>query len=223
MRQLAADNLKSVRRWVGSSRDWLTELLAMGRTLPQVVAVIAMGSAVRERGHRRSDFDLLLVYHGKRPRLKAPMEVDVRFAEVERLDELVGNGDEIVCWALKFGVALYDPENRWERLYSHWLDRIPLPSAFEAKARAIQATTRAREMLEVNDESAADDLVLAALTQFARERLIEARVFPASRPELPVQLRALNRNDRLATLLETAMFGNSSVTDLVEAAETHVF
>jgi hypothetical protein len=87
----------------------------------------------------------------------------------------------------------------------------------EARTRARQTLERAKEMLEVDDDSAADDLVLSALTQFARERLIEHHVFPASRPELPDQLRELNRDDPLARLLDSAMFGDSMAKDLVIA------
>lgn len=219
MQKLAADNINSVQRWVGSSRGWLTRFLADAPLLPEVIAVIAMGSAVRDRSHRRSDFDVLVVYEASRPSLKAPMEVDVRFAAAEHLDELVSSGNEIVCWALTFGVPLFDPHGRWDRLQAEWSGRIPLPAASEARSRATATLARAKEMLEIEDESAADDLVLAALTQLARERLINAGIYPASRPELPDQLRAINRDDRLATLLETAMFGNSAATVLLNAAE----
>ncbi len=219
MRKLAAYNLDSVRRWVGSSRPWLTAFLADAPLLPQVVAVVAMGSAVRDRSHRRSDFDTLIVHTGSRPSVKAPMEVDVRFAAAEQLDELVSTGNEIVCWALVFGVALFDPQDRWELLQTEWSGRVPLPSASEARSRATATLARAREMMEVDDESAADDLILAALTQLARERLINAGIFPASRPELPYQLLALERGDRLAALLESAMFGDLPATELLEAAD----
>lgn len=74
-------------------------------------------------------------------------------------------------------------------------------------------------MLELDDDSAADDLVLAALTQFARERLLNAHVFPASRPELPNQLRTLHSGDRLATLLESAMLEDSTAKDLLDALD----
>jgi len=135
MRQLETDNLLPVRRWVGNSRHWLSAFLATAPASPEVIAVIAMGFAVRESGHRRSDFDILLVYRGARPTVQAPMEVDIRFAPVEQLNELAAQGNEIVCWALKFGASLYDPENRWEQLQNHWSGRIPLPSLKQERAR----------------------------------------------------------------------------------------
>lgn len=75
-------------------------------------------------------------------------------------------------------------------------------------------------MLEVEDESAADDLLLAALTQFVRERLIRSGIFPASRPELPDQLREIDKDDPLAGLLEKAMEEESSLRDLMNALKT---
>jgi predicted nucleotidyltransferase len=219
MRNLTADNLDSIRHWIGNSRDWLSAFLADAARNPQLVAIVAMGSSVRGHVHRRSDFDVLVVHRGSRPSVKAPMEVDVRFASVDQLDELVSKGNEIVCWALMFGFALFDSQNRWERLQVAWSGRIPLPSAGEARSRALATLAKAKEMLEAEDESAVEDLVLAALTQLARERLINARIFPASRPELPDQLRAIHCNDPLATLLESAMFGTPTAGDLLKAAE----
>jgi hypothetical protein len=182
-----------------------------------IVAIVVMGSAVRERGHRRSDFDLLLIYRGKRPAIKAPLEVDIRFLAIERIDDEIAKGHEILCWALKFGTALYDPQGYWDYLQQSWSNGIPLPSAVEARDRGQQALARAREMLRIGDESAADDLVLAALTQFARERLIKNGVFPASRPELPDQLRVIAQDDPLARLLEEAMYGDPVPSDLIDS------
>jgi hypothetical protein len=174
-----------------------------------------MGSAVRERGHRRSDFDLLVIHRGKRPPIKPPVEVDIRFVSLERINDQISKGHEVVGWALKFGSAIYDPEGIWRNLQQSWGDHIPLPSAAQAGERGRQALARAAEMLDAEDESAADDLLLAALTQFVRERLIRSDIFPASRPELPDQLRDVDRNDPLARLLEKAMQEESSPRELM--------
>ena len=71
-------------------------------------------------------------------------------------------------------------------------------------------------MLQIGDESAADDLILAALTQFARKRLIENGVFPASRPELPDQLREIDQNDPVARLLYDAMYADPVPSDVID-------
>ncbi len=214
---MVTGTISVVRRWVGGSERWLTAFLEEAPSNSSIVSIVVMGSAVRARGHRRSDFDLLLIYRGKRPAIKAPMEVDIRFFAIERIDEKIAEGNEILCWALKFGTALYDPQRYWDHLHASWGDRIPLPSAMEAGDRGKQALARATEMLQIGDESATDDLILAALTQFARKRLIENRIFPASRPELPDQLREIDQNDRLARLLYDAMYGDPVPSDVIGA------
>jgi predicted nucleotidyltransferase len=201
---LPAATTTAVRRWAGDSKLWLESFL---QSVPaNVVSVVVMGSAVRDRGHRRSDLDLLVVYLGKRPHIRAPVEVDVRLADAANIHEDIRSGREILCWALKFGTAIYDPERFWDSLRQTWGGRIPLPSATEARERAKQALKRAEDMLNVGDESAADDLILAGVTQLVREQLIEHRIFPASRPELPNQLRLIDRDNQLAQLLDDLMF-----------------
>ena len=161
---MQTDRLAAVHRWAGDAEQWLIAFLEAVASNRSIVAAVVMGSAVRERGHRRSDFDLLVIYRGKRPSLKAPMEVDIRFVPIEQVDEQLSNGHEILCWALKFGTALHDPELFWDRLERVWSDRIPLPSATDARTRAELAFKRANEMLQIRDDSAADDLLLAAVT-----------------------------------------------------------
>ena len=203
-------------RWVGDSERWLAQFLEAVPSDPTIICVVIMGSAVRQRGHRRSDFDLLVVHRGKRPKIEAPIEIDIRFASIELAHAQINNGQEIVCWALKFGTAVYDPQGRWAHLREIWADRIPLPSATEARRRGEETLARATEMLEVGDDSAASDLALAAITQFVRERLIKAGIFPASRPELPEQLRRITETDPLADALEEAMYGEAPTGELLE-------
>jgi predicted nucleotidyltransferase len=213
MRQ--AERFSMIRRWIGGAKQWLPKFLDSAPSNQSIVAVVVLGSVLRERGHRRSDFDLLALYRGKRPTIRAPLEVDIRLLPIERLEDQIAQGHEIVCWALQFGTSLYDPELFWHRLEKSWAGRVPFPSASEARTRGEQSLARAMEMLQLGDESAASDLVLAALTQFARERLINGGVFPASRPELPSQLRELSRNDSLAGILDDAMFEDGDPVDLV--------
>jgi predicted nucleotidyltransferase len=213
---MQTDSVAVVRRWVGDSKRWLAAFLEEAPSNSLIVAIVVIGSAVRERGHRRSDFDLLLIYRGKRPVIEAPLEVDIRFVSIEGISDQIAKGHEILCWALAFGTAIYDPERYWEHLQQAWNKRIPLPSAKEARERGQQTLARASQMLEIGDESAADDLVLAALTQFARERLIKEGVFPASRPELPDQLRRIDEHDPLANILEDAMYGDSTPSEQMD-------
>jgi hypothetical protein len=71
-------------------------------------------------------------------------------------------------------------------------------------------------MLGIGDDSAADDLILAGATQLVRERLIKSEVFPASRPELPGQLRTISPHNPLAQILEDAMYRDIAPSDLLD-------
>ena len=204
-----------VRRWAGNSQNWLNSFLRSLSSRPNIVSAVAMGSAVRAHGHRRSDFDLLVLYRGERPAFDAPLEVDIRAYPVEGIEEKLANGHEIIAWAVRFGVAIYDKEQLWQILQSSWAERVPLPSAPNASERGRSSLLKAQQMLDAGDESAADDLVLAALTQFARAKLIDRGVFPASRPELPTQLRSISQIDPLAQLLEDAMYDDRDVSDMI--------
>lgn len=216
------NSLSAVRRWVGDSKSWLEWFLLAAQSNPSIVAIIVMGSAVRERGHRRSDFDLLVLYRGKRPVIAAPIEVDIRWYPIEKVESLLALGHEIICWAMKFGIPLLDAESKWAELKARWSGRIPLPSISEALTRGQRSLQKAREMLDAGDDAAASDLLLAAVTQFVRARLLEHNVFPASRPELPKQLLAVSPADPLAALLEDAMFQDDDASELAERLDTIV-
>lgn len=189
------------------------------RPARSIVCLVAMGSAVRDRGHRRSDLDLLIIYGGKRPVMTLPVEVDLRMYAVDKAETQIAQGHEVLGWAMKFGIALYDPQKFWKSLRAKWRRRVPLPSASEAAGRARKSLARAREMVQVGDESATDDLVLGAATQLVRERLIQNGIFPASRPELPGQLEAIFPRDPLSQILDDAMHGDVSPSKLFRRLE----
>ena len=216
------NKLDAVRRWVGDSKRWLETFLTAAPKDHSIAAIIVVGSAVRDRGHRRSDFDLLVLYRGKRPAIEAPVEVDIRLYPIEAIKTQLAAGHEVICWAMKFGTALYDPQGEWESLKRSWGHRLPLPSADEAAKRGCRSLNTAKEMLSAGDDSAASDLILAALTQFVRARLIRHNVFPASRPELPDQLRMVCPSDALAQLLEDAMYQDVGPSELVDRMDAIV-
>lgn len=150
-----------------------------------------------------------------RPLIDAPLEVDLRLYSAEKLDKQIENGNEIICWALKFGRTIYDPAVFWSEQCSKWELRIPLPSAEAARTRFESSLSRAEEMVKLGDDSAAEDMVLSAVTQLVRERLIHHEIFPASRPELAEQLRAAEMNNALSQLLDDAMYGDYTPSQLL--------
>jgi predicted nucleotidyltransferase len=209
-------SLESIRRWPGlKSKPWVENFLASAAKEKPIVAIIAIGSAIRPRGHRRSDLDLLVVYREEKPRLRAPIEVDIRYFSIDSVDKQIAEGNEIAGWAIRFGLALYDPDGFWEALRAKWLDALPLPSAEEAMQRVSRSLKVARDIVRAGDESAASDLVLAAITQVARARLIRHGIYPASRPELPSQLRDIAEIS-LAELLDDALDKEISAVELIK-------
>lgn len=214
------DSLASVKCWIGKSRKWAESFFSELNRLKNVKTVVLLGSTIRQRVHPRSDFDILLVYEGvEPPKVNAPIEVDLRMYSANELDKKLGERDEILCWALKYGIVAFDSDGLWASLAVKVGDQIPLPSRAEAESRGRKSLNRAIEMLDNHDEEAADDLVLAALTQIARGILIAWNVFPASRPELPSQLRSLFPHHPVADVLDEAMFGNSSPSKLIDKAK----
>jgi predicted nucleotidyltransferase len=212
---MAKKRFDVIRRWAGDSESWLVSFLETVSGNPSIVSVVVMGSAVRDRGHRRSDLDILIVYRNERPSLQQPLEVDIRMYAIHTAEKQLAAGHEILGWAMKFGTPLYDPDCVWKSLQLKFGDNVPLPSAREARRRAEQSLSQAHEMLSVGDDSAADDLILAGATQLVRERLINNHVFPASRPELPDQLRSTSPGDPLAQILEDAMFKDVEPSALI--------
>ena len=169
--------------------------------------------------HRRSDVDLLVLSRGPRSALTAPTEVDIRVYPVDGAEDRILAGQEVLAWAVKFGCPLHDPKGIWDAIQRRTADRLPLPSAESARNRAQKALAKAREMLVAGDETAAADLILASATQFVRERLILNGIFPASRPELPKQLRGVSANDPHVQLLEDAMYADIAPLKMLRRLE----
>jgi hypothetical protein len=195
------------------------EFLATAPGDPGICSIIAIGSAIRQYGHGRSDLDLLVLHDAARLKLKAPIAVDIRAYPIGNAEELIARGHEILCWSIRFGLALYDAKRSWEGLRQKWITKVPIPSETEALQRAERDMYAAKKMLEIGDETASGDLLLVAIAQASRATLIRHGVFPASRPELPEQLRAV-RTPELACLLEDALRNDVAAQELLNRLET---
>lgn len=83
----------------------------------------------------------------------------------------------------------------------------------------MQRAEKSRQYLlscvEMGDEDAAREQLISYLTHLGRAALIEAGVFPASRPEVPQQLRRIGRR-ALADDLEQALSGASSARVILD-------
>lgn len=199
----AADRV--IKRWpTTSSREWLASFLDRVREDPNVVAVVVVGSAIRSTVPS-DDLDLVVICRDRRLlREKAPIEVDLRSFDLGRIEGDVRRGQDLLTWSLRYGEPLYDPSRAWAELVHRWKGRLPLPDPSVAKSRAQTALAQLEAMRAAGDADAVIDLNVSHLTHLARAALAEAEVFPASRPELPDQLRAIGQAD-LADRLDKAL------------------
>jgi hypothetical protein len=177
-------------RWPSTeARAWTRAFVADASGRADILAIVAYGSAVREV-ESSADLDLLFVYEGDAPELDPPpVDVDLRGYASDDVEALLAGGHDVLGWALRFGMALWQRDGWWDGLAARWRDRLPLPSEGAADERARKALRISRELETAGDTDAAEEQRLVALTQRARAELIRAGVFPASRPELPKQLR----------------------------------
>lgn len=207
--------LESLRWPSAQARDWVERFITWCRVTPRVDAVIAIGSAVRGLGHGKSDLDLVVIYHGEPPAVEsAPIDVDVRAFARDKVDEKLRQGHDLLDWAVRFGVAIWGRDRYWSKLVDRWRERLPWPSAAVADERAARTEQQARDMLLLGDDDAALDLVTSMLTHRARAHLLRAGVYPATRPELPDQLREIGEVV-LAQDLRGVLLGERTARDVL--------
>jgi hypothetical protein len=171
---------------------------------PNVLAVVLLGSTIRP-ADSSYDLDRIYVHTGERPNLnRPPIDVDLRAFESSQLDRLIAEGNDLLVWSLKLGSLVCERDSYWTRLRDSWLSRLPFPSAAIAEKRAERAERMLADLTEIGDHYAAVEQLVTALTHRARAALLRANVFPASRPEMPDQLRRIG-NVQLAQALANAI------------------
>jgi predicted nucleotidyltransferase len=209
--------LSCVLRWPSEAAwHWTVRLVHRAIEDDHIDAVIAIGSSVRLHAATSSDVDLVVIYHGEKPGFGTPpIDVDVRSFRRDEVDALISDGNDLLGWTVRYGQLVYERDNFWSDVETRWAGRIPLPSATASLARASKAQRRVSDLLQVGDEDAALEQVVTMLTHTARARLIEASVYPASRPELPGQLASVGECD-LASLLTDAIRGSSPARELLQ-------
>lgn len=183
-----------------------------------VLAVVAIGSAARQRARPTSDVDLIVVCKDARRKAQAPLEVDARWVVTAKLlASAEKSGDDVIAWGIMYGIPLYDPEGIWRDLVATCRDRLPLPTPDVCSQRAERARQYAAVLIESGDEEAASEQILTMLTHEARLTLCTHGVFPASRPELVEQLESIGAS-ALASLLARALEGTIAAAEALRAA-----
>lgn len=181
-----------IYRWPTSrSKTWTATFLSSAKRDENIMAVIAVGSAVRP-SVQSFDLDLVVICReSTRIKDKPPVEIDMRAYLANQIDELIQGGNDLLGWTVKFGRVLFQRERFWDTVIETWLNRLPLPSADIACQRADESYRRLSNVFELGDTDAAYEQALSYVTHIARAKLLKRRVYPASRPEIPRQLRAV--------------------------------
>jgi len=186
------ERCEQIHRWPTSrSKTWTATFLSSVQKDENIMAVVAVGSAVRPSVQ---SFDLDLVVICREPtkmKAKPPVEIDLRAYAASRVDELIRSGNDLLGWTVKFGRVLFQRERFWDAVLKTWLERLPLPSADVASQRADDSFRRLSNVFELGDADAAYEQALSYVTHLARAKLLKRRVYPASRPEIPRQLRTV--------------------------------
>ena len=196
---------RHIHRWpTGRARQWLSSFLDRARRDPNIVAVVGVGSSVR-LGVASDDLDVVVLCRDtERFRERAPIEVDLRRIGIDCVDESIRARRDLVIWAVRFGRPLFDRENIWADIVRNWQGHLPVPNSAVSLQRARTALERMEEMRDIGDKNAFDELQISYLTHRAWARLTSAEVYPASRPELPGQLRSIGESS-LADELDAAL------------------
>ena len=199
-----------VLRWPTSrSKNWTNTFLDSAERNGNILAVVAVGSAVRA-DVPSADIDLVVIC-GDPAVLKAvpPLEVDLRAYSAARVGGQLKSGHDMLGWAVRFGQVLYQRNSFWEKIRNSWDHRLPLPSSKLSRERATAAYRHLNTVVEFGDVDAAREQALSYLTHLARAELLDRGVYPASRPELAGQLRVVG-NFRLAEWLDRLLNGDLS-------------
>jgi hypothetical protein len=147
-----------------------------------------------------------------------PIDVDLRIFHRCEVEQRLGEGNDLLGWAMHFGRTVFDRDQYWATIRSEWAGKVPSPSPAACFARALRFEGFARELLATGDRDAALEQVIGMLTHRGRATLLEARIYPASRPELPAQLRKIGRHhlaDSLECVLRRRRIGTRVLEDII--------
>jgi hypothetical protein len=184
-----------------------------------IKAIVAVGSAVRP-AVPCADLDLLVICREPANlRIRPPLEIDLRRYRADQVHQELACGNDLLGWAIKFGRVLFQREDYWDAVSEFWRDRLPLPPSDVAEQKADAAFRRLTKVLEIGDFDAAEEQALSYATHLARVELLKQNVYPASRPELPVQLRQIGSHeaaDFFEQIIDRTVDHSKQISMLVE-------
>jgi len=197
--------LDALRSWPNAAtKRWVMSFAEQVCGDANTAALLAIGSLARGAGPV-NDVDLVYIVRLGRPRFRThPLDVDIRVYEAQEVGGLLSEGHDLLSWCLRYGFLICEHNRFWSNLKHEWKDRVPLPNPAVAEQRAVQAQRTYEQLLELGDSDAAHEQLVTLLTHRAWASLLRNNVHPASRPELPDQLRSVGEQS-LANSLEQAL------------------
>ncbi len=179
------------------TQDFVREVSSANKEMQ--ISVILIGSVARSTHTSQSDLDLLVIGDGQPLVDRHPDRLHVQALTAQQFAKRLRAGDDFAAWCVRYGVPIVAAKP--------WLDIVNSAEAaiwpdWHKKVRhAARRLTLAAALLETGDIAAAGEEMLYAVSHSARAILLEARIFPLSRPEIISQLREAN-HERLARILE---------------------
>lgn len=169
------------------------------------------GSTARGRRTAISDLDYHVI--GKRPDVSdLPGDVDVVATSAARFRSRLIEGDDFVQWTLRCGCILYDVG-----VMRDGVQLIVEGDLWPTGQRKLDSLAMHRaeveRLIQMGDQSAAQEHLRAVLTTAARGLLLQGRVFPLARKELPAQLEQAG-NVLLATELRSTIDRELSLDEI---------
>jgi hypothetical protein len=215
----AADSPPEILRWpTERARKWTCDFLNSAPANRSLLAVVAIGSAIRPNV-ASTDLDLIVISAEAVPlHISPPMEIDLRVYSVVAISAKIASGHDLLGWAVKFGKVLFQRDHCWDTIIDDWKGRLPLPSPALARERAAASHGRLAKVLQSGDRDAIREQAISYLTHLARAELLDRGIFPASRPELPSQLRATNSSvigEQLERLLQNDQIDDARLDQLL--------
>jgi hypothetical protein len=180
------------------------------------VAFALTGSTARARRTKISDLDYHVI--GQRPSHEdLPDDVDVYATDEISMWRKLTDGDDFIQWTLRYGCVLVDTgvfQAAMQRIAEEKL----WPSPDQKFARLSGHIELARRLIAMEDRDAAQDQVRATLTSLSRAMLLQQKVFPRARAELPAQLAGIDA-ERLGSTLLQNICGEPSLAELATALD----
>ncbi len=199
----AVDQLLLKGRRVRSKGISLSERRKLAHLISDVDAefVVLIGSWARgAQSADSSDIDLLVGVSAATQCPSVPRMHIICLSE-EELAGRAREGDDFVLWCLRYGIPL-SGRRRWNSL-QNLLAGAPWPFSHRKFDLASKQFRYALDLLRMGDPESAQDELKVGLGHLARGLLIDRRVFPLSRPEVPDQLRSVGFHG-LASALDAA-------------------